>query len=130
MINLFRKNKYLILSNIFVFLILISPFIVNAQGQGIVSCTNAWDCNFSELLKTFNNVIRFIIQLGIAVFAIILAWAGFKYITAGGKASQISEAHDMLWVAVKGFVVLLLAYLIVELIFSTLGAKQAASPFN
>lgn len=129
MLKFFKKNKYSIVANLFIFLILAIPFVVGAQGNAgsLVACQTAEDCNFRAFLATFNNIIRFTIQLGVAFFAIILAYAGWEYITAGGNASKISSAHAKLWTAVKGFVVLLLAYLIVRLIYETLGST--VSPF-
>jgi hypothetical protein len=77
-------------------------------------------CDFSALITVANNIVRFCIVLGSSVFAIVFMYAGFLYLTARGDSAQISKGHSLFWNAIIGFVIMLMAWLFVDFIFTAL----------
>jgi amino acid transporter len=57
--------------------------------------------------------------LGIIALVVIL-YAGFQWMTAGGNEEKITEAKDLLKGAVIGAAIILFSYTIAQFIFSTL----------
>lgn len=90
-----------------------------AFSQGLVPC-NGPDCEFSHLIDLFIRVFEFMILFGIIVSSLAFAYAGFLYITSQGNTSKISRATKIFTNFAVGLVVLLSAFLIVELILNSL----------
>jgi hypothetical protein len=115
------KTKKIIFSSIF----LLALFYANSLfSQGLVTCDGP-NCDFAHLINTGQRIIGFIIQIGIAFSAVVFAYAGFLYLTAQGDTGQIKRAHAMFKKVVVGLLVMLGAFLIVELITSSLGLKES-----
>lgn len=76
-------------------------------------------------MNTANLIIQNLLRFALIFVVIIFAYAGFTYLTSGGSASKIEKAHNMLIKAVVGFVIVLSAFLIVELIANILGLDSA-----
>ena len=106
--------------------VLFAPMFVFADGGGLgglVPCLGP-DCTYEHFLLLIENVIMFLIQLGIAFSAIVFAYAGWLYMTSGGDEGKVKQAHEMLTKVLWGFLFALGAYLIVQLITSSLGYKS------
>ncbi len=103
------------------FLLIISwPFNVAANGDGgLVPCEGP-DCDFDDLVALVKAIINFIITLAIVGSAIMFAWAGFIYITAGGSQEKVKQAHNLFKYVGLGLVIILAAWLIVDLILEAL----------
>jgi len=109
-----------------VFLVPLVSSVAFAGGEKLVACDNPPDCTFDDLIKTIENVVQFLVILATSIATIIIAWAGFLYLTAAGNSSKISQAHNLIWKAVVGFLIVLAAWLIVEVILDSLEAKDFA----
>lgn len=90
-------------------------------GNGNLIVCDGPKCQFEDFLQLVKNVVGYILELGLIFAAIVFAWAGFLYLTAGGKQDQIKRAHGMFTKVIVGLIIALLAYLLVELITSSLG---------
>ena len=55
---------------------------------------------------------------------IVLAYAGFLYMSARGNTGQVERAHKLIGYAVVGFLIALSAWLIVKVILTTLGVND------
>lgn len=124
-----NKNKFFafILS-----LILIStPFVIGAAGL-VPDCnkgslnengdnySNA--CDFNQLMTIINNVINFIaVKLATPLFALILFYVGWLYLSDMGSAENVKRAKNIIKNALIGYVIVLSAWLIVKTILSALG---------
>ncbi len=118
-----KQNFKKITTHLLGAVILLSPLLVLADiGGGLVPC-NGPDCTYESFLTLIKNVIIFLIQLGVAFSAIVFAYAGWLYMTSGGDEGKVKQAHEMLTKVLWGFLFALGAYLIVELITSSLGYK-------
>lgn len=99
------------------------PIYSVASAADLVACEGVEDCNYDTFIKTINNLIQKIIVLAAAGSAILLAYAGFLYITAQGDTGKISQAHKIFKNVAIGFIIILLAWLIVSKILEVFGAK-------
>lgn len=101
------------------------PFFVYADGHTppqdnpLIVCEGP-DCTFNDVIKTIDNVIDFLVKIAIPIAMILFAYAGFLYLTAGGKTGQIQKAHGIFTDVFIGFVITISAWLIVNTIVSPL----------
>ena len=117
-----RKLK-IIMINVFVAGILLSPLLVSADG--LVPCGGPGEktCDYEDFMELIRRVIIFLIQLGVAFSAVVFAYAGWLYMTSGGDEGKVKQAHEMLTKVLWGFLFALGAFLIVQLISKQLGYK-------
>jgi len=74
-------------------------------------------CTFPDLIILAQNVINFLIfKIASPLAAVMFAYAGFLYVTNAGNESRVSEAKGIFWAVFWGFVVVLAAWLTVNLI--------------
>lgn len=96
------------------------PSVLHAQGN-LIPCDGE-DCNFTQLMILFNNVIDFLLfTLATPFAAIVFAYAGWLYLRSGDNPSNKSKAKGMFIKMLIGYVVALGAYLIVKVIMQGLG---------
>lgn len=109
--------KRLLLS-LFLLTFLTLPFLVSAQGTGLIPCTGATSnpCNFNKLIELAKGIIDFLVLASIPLATISFMYAGFLYLTAGGDTSKVKQAHSIFWKVLWGFIIILSAWLIVDLI--------------
>ena len=113
-------------------IVLVSLPVFAYAAMEIVPCGNPGqpDCDFNQLLKLGNNVIRFCIITGTSVFSIMFMYAGFEYLTAMGDTGKISKAHTYFWNAIIGFVIMLSAWLLVDFILTVLVKAKNPSDYR
>lgn len=107
-------------------LIILIPTVALGQSatNQIVRCNGtSIPCGFPELMSTLYRLLLVVISIGIAAIAIVMSYAGFTYLTAAGDSGKISKAHKMFTTAIWGFLIMISAYLIVELLFSVFGVN-------
>ncbi len=81
------------------------------------------DCTFADLINAVKKLINWGIGFALSFSVVVLAYAGFKYLTSEGNPGKLSEAHTMFWRVAEGIVWILSAWLIVQLIASALLTK-------
>ena len=104
-----------------VFLILIvaiSPWLVLAQTK-IVPC-DGLDCNVCSIAQLAQNLLNIGIYIAVFLSAILFAYAGWQYVTAGGESGKASEAKKIFWNVGIGLILALAAWLIVDIIMKIL----------
>jgi hypothetical protein len=75
-----------------------------------------------EIIQTFDNFLTIMTGLGGALLAWLFGMAGFHYMTSGGDPMKVRQAKDYGQNAVVGFIVIVLARIIANLIRSAVGA--------
>lgn len=76
-------------------------------------------CNFDRLIDMINKVINFIIiDMATPVFAIIIIYVGFLYLTSGASKGNKDKAKKIAKNALLGYVLILAAWLIVKTILN------------
>ncbi|MDP2705287.1 MAG: hypothetical protein U1D31_00140 [Patescibacteria group bacterium] len=94
------------------------PILVFAQG-GLIPCDGVdTKCGFPQLIELGNNIINFLVIASIPLAVISFIYAGFLYLTAGGNEGKIKQAHSIFWKVLWGFIIILTAWLIVQLIIN------------
>lgn len=113
------------LFNALVLAMILVPAISFAQQQGpttlnyggLVKCdgvTTASEqdrqkvCDFQALMGMVNSVIQWVFMLTIPIFVIMIAYAGFLYMTP--NPGNREKSNKMLWAGLKGFVIMLIAW--------------------
>ena len=95
---------------------------VTNTGGIVYECNRgaAGECNFDDLIAAIQNLVTVGRNIALEISVIVLAIAGFKYMTSGGNASKRTESNKMLLNVVYGIIFILAAWLIVNLITSAL----------
>jgi len=78
-------------------------------------CKDRADDKLPEIIKTIVDVLLYILGI-VSVFVIIIA--GISYTVSGGDQNQVTKAKNTLMYAVVGLVVALLAYAIVNFVYT------------
>lgn len=87
-------------------------------GQ-LLSCYNY--CTFSDVLKTINNFITFLITtLFVPTIVLLFMLAGFKYLAAQGNPTKVANLKKMLMNIVIGMILILCSWLIVKVLLTTI----------
>lgn len=98
-------------------------------SKGIVPCSGV-NCTCHDLATLANNVLNWIIYLCVFGSALLFAYAGGKYLTAGGDVSTTKEASGLLKNAAKGLIIVLMAWVIVSTILNVLATDQVKQTWN
>jgi hypothetical protein len=109
-------------------LALFMPFSTSAAP--LVNCDGPDTCTFSKLIELINTSIEFIIVTALSISAIMISYAGFLYLTAGGDLGKVKKAHTVLRMTIMGIIIIMLAWLIVSLLYNVLGVGGDYSPFG
>ena len=104
----------------FVFLsVLALPIAVFAQN--IIKIENPLGTNTFEGL--INNIINYLFTISLVIAPLMFIFAGFLFVTAEGKTEKVEKAKDLIWWTIIGFVIILLARGLVEMLQSMLGVS-------
>ncbi len=104
---------------------------VSAQDYSLIPCSgvadvsdtgtsNGKECTFQDVIALAQAVAKKLVQIGLIVSPIIFAYAGYLLVTSQGNTGQRDKAKKIGWNVVKGLVVMLLAWLFVDLILRAL----------
>ena len=75
------------------------------------------------LVPLFSNAVIAVVELaGVALFFMFVI-GGFSFLTSGGNPKQLEQAKQTLTYAIIGVVVIVLAYLIIQIIRDFTGIK-------
>lgn len=110
----------------FVFILLSLPSFSQAAPLVPVQCDNPNSCGTCEFVSVFNNVIQFIVQISSLLAVIVFIYAGFLMVTSQGNEGQLSKAKGLFTNVVIGLVILLAAFLIVNVVLQ--GFLKTGSP--
>ena len=111
------------------------PALASAAGglpTRIVQCGSAYQpaCGLCDIATLAQNVLNTGIFIAVFLSAILFAWAGWKYVTAGG-GGDVSAAREIFTNVLVGLVIILAAWLIVDTIMRTLVNENATiGPWN
>lgn len=89
---------------------------VIAFAAGLVPCGGPGEpaCQACYVVSLVNNIIKFLIQIGVVIAVILFAVAGIKLATSGGNASAVSSAKSIFTNVIIGFLILLASWLIID----------------
>ena len=125
------KKKLVPVLSLVLILVIFIP-VISYSSDGLVPCNGVSEegtptCGFSEFLQLIATLLNFILfRLAIPFFAILFAYSGILYITAGGNTEKVSQAKKIWLNAFVGFLIALLAWLIIKTIMVLAGFNQGA----
>lgn len=76
-----------------------------------------------DLVKVVTNIINWVMGLLGLVAVVVIIWAGFLWMTAGGNEDQLKKAKDKVIQGVIGLVMIMAAWSIAYFVISTVGSK-------
>ncbi|MEI6528749.1 MAG: pilin [bacterium] len=131
-------NKYFakILASTLTLLIVLSvasPFLAKAEDGSaflpLIQCGNTLTknadgalktCDFTDFVATIGRIINWISAMAMTISTIVLIYGGFLYMTSGDSAGDRTKANNMMWNVIKGYVIILAAWLVVKTLLVTL----------
>ncbi|MFA6338730.1 MAG: hypothetical protein WCW87_01585 [Candidatus Paceibacterota bacterium] len=83
-------------------------------------------CGFSDFLDMVSKIVNFLLyQFTLPVAALVFAYAGWLYVTAGGDSGKISKAHELFKKVLIGITIMFGAWLLVKAILVGLGYNES-----
>ena len=121
------------------FLILLSLAILTLSFQPVMAGQTLWDSQDSgikdQLGQAFDetgqptdvrtitgNIIKVFLAFLAIIFTVLIVLAGYKWMTAGGNETRLSEAKAQIRTGIIGFIIILCAYAITEFIYRNIEA--------
>jgi hypothetical protein len=112
------------------------PSFVFAQSASLDTVGAASGLSNTPLPVIIGNIINVFLGLLGVIFLVLVIYAGFTWMTAGGDETKVKRAKDTLIRAVVGLIITLSAYAITAFIFNALenagiidGRGQGGDPF-
>jgi len=103
------------------------PYVASAQLPNLIVCGQSNEqgivenpCKVCHLYILADRIIDFTLMLIIPLAGLMVAWGGMQYILSRGNPGGISSAQKIIWNGVKGFVISLSAWLIINTLISVL----------
>ena len=87
-------------------------------------------CGACELLALSQNIINFIVFLATVAAVLMFVYAGFIYITAAGDTGKIKQAHGIFSAVIVGFIIVLAAWLFIDLLMKSFLNVDKFGPWN
>ncbi len=107
-------------------LILLSYFIaVPVYAEGLVTCgkRGQTECGLSDLIGMTNGIVAYLLYIGVFIGVVMISYAGFTLVVSQGNENAMEKAKSRVWNVAVGFIIILLAYLIVSTILTVLTGK-------
>jgi len=106
------------------------PFVASAQN--FVPCGNEGQpsCQTCHVIELVNNVTDWLIVVLGTVAAIIIVYAGFKLVVAGGSSSARADAKEMLVNMLVGYVIVLAGWLVIDTAMRALLNTETVGVWN
>lgn len=97
-----------------------------ALAQGLVPCTGAVgdECQFCRLVQLIDNVVTWLVGVLSVIAAIMIAYGGFLLVTSAGNTGQKEKAKTLVTNTIIGFVIVLAAWLLIDLFMQVLIGGQ------
>jgi hypothetical protein len=112
-----------IIASVPVFALILLPFISEAQIFGALSPTCAGNfgenCEFCNLVSLAQRIINFSVYMGIVVGTLMFTYAGVLYVTSAPNPGNIEKAHKIFWNVLIGLIIVLGAWLVVDVVMKT-----------
>lgn len=102
------------------------PFVT--RSARLVPCEGK-DCDFDTLIDLVQSIINFLLIIAAPLAAILFAYAGWLYLSAGGSPEKVKKAHGIFVTVFWGLVIALAAWLVVTTIANVLLEQPSRLPF-
>ena len=106
--------------------------VVKADTAGLVPCGKGFDdpattwnecnpCNFCYLILMGQLIIEFFVKMAAIAALVSIAFGGFLYVFSIGSQNTIEKAKSMIKYTLIGFVVIFIAWALINTIIATTG---------
>ncbi|OGK20366.1 hypothetical protein A3C98_05460 [Candidatus Roizmanbacteria bacterium RIFCSPHIGHO2_02_FULL_37_15] len=83
--------------------------------------TGALDPSIKTVADLVNRIVQFLIPLAALILLLVFIWGGYDYMMSQGSPEKLKSAQAKLTTGIIGFILLLLAFIIVRLISQIFG---------
>jgi len=122
-----NSKQYIVISKILAFFLLSSTIYyllsttAYAQDFKLIVCDGVTvPCTFEKLIELVQNIISAMIIISTFFATAAFAYAGFLLLTSGGNESNKTKAKEMLGKVLKGYLWILVAWVLVYTITTVL----------
>ncbi|MES2214254.1 MAG: hypothetical protein V4465_02585 [Patescibacteria group bacterium] len=102
-----------------ILLMVFVPVLAFGANTNLIPCDGP-SCSFNDLISLAEAVINNLIIYATILTVAILVYAGFTLVTSGGDEGALKKAKGMFWSVVKGYVWILIAWVLVYTIMNAL----------
>jgi hypothetical protein len=93
------------------------------QAGKLIPCVNK--CSFPDVIRLINNLLQFLITtIFLPLFVLVFIYAGYQYLTAQGNSTKVANVKKLIMNVVIGLVIVLTAWLVVKVLFQTIGVEE------
>jgi hypothetical protein len=78
----------------------------------------------TDLIQFLVALLDVVIRIGMVLLVVMFVWTGFQYVTAGGNASKVSNAHKAFMYSIIGAALVLGAFVIINVLQGTIDAVR------
>ncbi len=121
--KIFQRGSILVAISFAVLL----PVMALAADVGLTTVGEASGFGSTDLLTIIGNIINVFLSLLGVIFLVLLIYAGFIWMTAGGDGKQVDKAKQILINAVIGLVITMASYAIATFVLNMLGVGDEPS---
>ncbi len=123
-----------LLAAVVFFLAPLSASAAYLDGPIVPQCTgigqNSAACNFCDLVHLFNNGLGFAVEFTVIIATLMFVYAGVLYFSASAKQENIKKAHGIFGKVFIGLILVLAAWLLIDIIMKTLVGNQQFGVWN
>lgn len=121
--------------SLFVFILLVMPMFALAQssspGTGIVYECNSGgvigNCSYADFIMAVRRVVNWLITFTLSFSVVVIVYVGYELMTSGDSSSARTKAKERLWKLAIGIFWVLAAWMVVNLIATTLLNSSVSS---
>ena len=103
---------------------------IDSGYTGIIPSCEGTGCGWDDIIKTIDYLVDFGMGIALVFSSVVIAFAGWKYMSSGDNPGKRKEANTMLQKVVIGIVLVMGAWVIVNLIFTALGVDDSIRTFS
>jgi len=93
---------------------------------GEIGLPGEGDTQANDVLDRVAKIIKYVLGALVMLFMVLIIYAGFKWMTAGGNEDNINSAKKIMTSAIIGVVVILFSYALTVFIFNILLTKSGS----
>ena len=97
-------------------------------AAGLVPCDT--NCNVCDLLTLGKNIINWMIQISFVFATLFFAWGAIVIMTARGSPEQLNKGKTIIYTALTGIGILLLAWVFIGTLIQVLTGSPSKLPWS
>jgi hypothetical protein len=99
-------------------------------SQGSVAQQAGWDTTPQDPRQIVAWIIQVVLTFIGIILVVLILWAGYQWMTAGGNTEQVTKAKSQIQNAVIGLVIVLAAFAITHYVTKVVWGSVKGNPFG